>query len=222
MMLNLNKGEIYRITIYVNLIWIFMAQKKPARIKVESAVVVDEKGVLELELRQRFLPNGKNVPNDPSIRAIQQFLRFTDAIVSGKNTAGGSFFTWANREKEENQEKYRDVYSNVMKIKEPVYKIKCILEDASSLDFQQLEKISYYLMDFVEVLPISVYALLDDPAIKEDQSNFMRSVGHNVGFRDFILKQFIKDLKKSTYNNLIERLNGVVKRGNDPLSYSLY
>ena len=76
-------------------------------------------------------------------------------------------------------------------------------------------------MDLVENLPIAVYGLLDDPAIRDDQSNFMKTVGHNVGFRDFILKQFLRDLKKGTYNNLIEQLKEIVRQGNDPLSYNI-
>lgn len=196
-----------------------MAAKKPTKIKIRTTIVKDEKSEVETELRQRFLPNGKNVPNDQSIKAMQQFLRFTDSVVSGKNVAGGAFFTSNNRDKEENREKYRVVYANVFRIKEPVYKIKDILQNNDKLDFQQIERISYYLMDLVEAMPFAVNRLLDDPAIKDNQSNFMRNVGHNVGFRDFILKQFIKDIKKETYNKLIERLKTIISNGKDPLSY---
>ena len=194
---------------------------KRVRIKVQTVVINDRRGEVETELRQRFLPTGKNTPNDQSVKAMQQFMRFTDSIVAGKNVAGGSFFTSNNRDKTENQEKYRAVYANVFKIKEPVYHIKDILQLNKKLDFQQIERISYYLMDLVENLPIAVYGLLDDPAIRDDQSNFMKTVGHNVGFRDFILKQFLKDLKKGTYNNLIEQLKEIVRQGNDPLSYNI-
>lgn len=197
-----------------------MAARKPAKIKIVSTVVNDDKSELELELRQRFLPNGKNIPNDQSIKAMQQFLRFTDAIVSGKNVAGGSFFTSANRDKDENREIYRSVYTNVFKIKEPVYKIKDILQSSNKLDFQQIERISYYIMDLVDVMPIAVNRLLDDPAIKDSDSKFMKNVGHNVGFRDFVLKQFVKDIKKDTYKKLIERLNSIINNGRDPLSYA--
>jgi hypothetical protein len=197
-----------------------MASRKT---KVKATVIVNDiRTEVECELRQRFVPSGKNTPNDQSIKAMQQFMRFTDSVTSGKNVAGGSFFTSNNKDKEENKEKYGNVYENVFKIKEPVYYIKNILEGTDKLDSQHFERISYYLMDLIEVFPYAVYGLLDDPVIKDDQSNFMKNVGHNVGFRDFILKQFIKDLKKGIYNTLIERVKNVSRGTTDPLSYRTF
>lgn len=187
--------------------------------KYQGEVIIDDKSQIENELRQFFLPNGKNMPNNPSMKAMQQFMRFTDATIAGKNVAGGAMFTSNNREKDEFKQMYGNVYYNVIEIRKIVYKIKTMLEDNKRLDFQQLERISYWLDDLNTELPVAVYNLLDDPAIKDNNSKFMQTVGHNVGFRDFILKQFLKDIKNGVYSNLINRINSVIKAGHNPLSY---
>lgn len=190
-------------------------ERKPKvkKIKQQDIVVKDEKSAVEAVLRDFFLPNGKNMPNDPSVKAMQQFLRFTDGIVAGKNVAGGSLFTSNNRDKHENRDVYGGVYRNVARIKEPIWYIKTILEENKKLDIQHLERISYRLMDLTEVMPGAVKRLLEDPAIKDNDSNFMKNVGHNVGFRDFILKQFQIDTERHTYEMLIGMINAIIYKG---------
>ena len=192
---------------------------KVKKIKQQDIVVKDEKSAVEAVLRDFFLPNGKNMPNDPSVKAMQQFLRFTDGIVAGKNVAGGSLFTSNNRDKKENRDIYGSVYHNVARIKEPIWYIRTILQENKKLDIQHLERISYRLMDLTEVMPGAVKRLLEDPAIRDNNSNFMQNIGHNVGFRDFILKQFQTDSERHTYEMLIGMINAIVYKGENPLKY---
>ena len=190
-------------------------ERKPKveKVKQEVKTVNDEKSIVEKILRDFFLDNGKNTPNNPSVRAMQQFLRFTGGITAGKNAAGGSLFTSKNRDKQENRDAYRSVYANVARLKEPIWYIRTILQDNKKLDVQHLERISYRLMDLVEVMPIAVKRLQEDPAIKYNESKFMQNIGHNVGFRDFILKQFALDVEQHTYDMLIGMINGVIYIG---------
>lgn len=190
-------------------------ERKPKveKIKQEVKTVNDEKSVVEKVLRDFFLDNGKTVPNNPSVRAMQQFLRFTDGITAGKNVAGGSLFTSNNRDKQENRQVYGSVYANVARLKEPIWYIRTILQDNKKLDIQHLERISYRLMDLVEVMPKAVKRLQEDPTIKFNESKFMQNIGHNVGFRDFILKQFELDIENRTYEMLIGMINGVIYIG---------
>lgn len=187
-------------------------ERKPKveKIKQKSKTVTNEREVIDKVLRDFFVINGKHVPNNPSVRAMQQFLRFTDGISAGKNVEGGSMFTSNNRDKSENQEVYGSVYANVSRLKRPIWYIKTILEENKKLDTQHLERISYRLMDLVEVMPGAVRRLKDDPAIKDNDSKFMRNVGHNVGFRDFILEQFSSDIENHTYEMLIGMVNAVI------------
>ena len=198
-------------------------ERKPkvVKVKVKNEVVDDQRAVIENVLRDFFLPNGKNMPNDPSVKAMQQFLRFTDSVVAGKNVAGGSFFTSNNRDKAANKELYRSVYANVGRIKRPIWFIREILQKHKKLDMQSFERISYYLMDLTEDMPGAVKRLLEDPAIKDNNSNFMQNIGHNVGFRDFILKQFEIDVERNTYGMLIGMIDAVVYKGNNPLRYKV-
>ena len=191
-------------------------ERKPKvkKIKQKSKTVMDEREVIDKVLRDFFIINGKHVPKNPSVRAMQQFLRFTDGISAGKNVEGGSLFTNNNRDKSENQEVYGSVYANVLRIKQPIWYIKTILEENKRLDMQHLERISYRLMDLVEVMPGAVRRLKDDPAIKDNDSKFMRNVGHNVGFRDFILEQFSSDIENHTYEMLIGMVNAVIYKTN--------
>jgi len=182
-------------------------------IKQEVKVVNNEKSVVEKVLRDFFLDNGKTMPNNPSVRAMQQFLRFTDGITAGKNVAGGSLFTSSNRDKQENRQVYRSVYANVARLKKPIWYIRTILQDNRRLDIQHLERITYHLMDLVEVMPSAVKRLQEDPAIKYNDSKFMQNIGHNVGFRDFILEQFASDIENHTYEMLIGMVNAIIYVG---------
>lgn len=184
--------------------------KKSEKIKMKQRVVNDERSVVDKVLRDFFLMNGKHVPNNPSVRAMQQFLRFTDVIYAGKNVKGGSLFTSNNRDKEENREVYGSVYANVARLKKPIWYIRTILRDNKKLDTYHFERISYHLMDLVEIMPGAVRRLKNDPAIKDNDSKFMRGFGHNVGFRDFVLEQFSADIENHTYETLIGMANAII------------
>jgi hypothetical protein len=175
---------------------------------------------MERELRLRFLEMGKEVPDDKSIRAMHQFLRFTDPITgAGKNAAGGAFLTSKNKENAINKEKYGNIYTNVQNIYLPIKRIRDILNHPGAIDAQRLERIVYNLQDLCQVLGSSVQALLNDPAIRNDKSNFMTGEGgHYVGFKA-VLKQLLKDAKNAVYENLINRIEEIIDKGKDPMSY---
>ena len=101
------------------------------------------------ELNMRFVELGKNTVNDPSIRAMHQFIRFT-YLQPGKNTAGGAFLTWKNQFSDNNMIKYGEVYDRINSILKPIWNIRGIFGDSTikgTFDRKKKKKAVWFLED---------------------------------------------------------------------------
>lgn len=219
-----------------------MLTKKAASLGAEEKAVVKKKkkkgmpslvGVkaedstdnIIMDLKKRFLLNGKEGSVDDSEKRMQQFLRYTDMELSKKNIAGGAIFTDANRSK--NAEEWGRVYDLVHEIRVPAMNIAWTLKNVKKLDNDHILTIKNQLLDLHEALPVAGQ-ILHEPAVVEAIKSGVpfwvggneMAGGHNVGFKD-VLKQFIKDVKRGTYEQFAERLDDFVSKGKDPMSYKL-
>jgi len=190
--------------------------KKPEEVDSINSIIKD--------LRTRFLINGREIPGDESIKKMQQFMRFTSRDLAKKNIAGGSIFTDSNQTKKEDE--FGNIFNNVYKIRKPAMEIASILKSTGKFDTQHLESLKNKILDLCDALSTAPYEIIHDPAALDA---IQRKVpfwvggsseggGHNVGFRD-ILRQFNKDMKNQTYQQIANRIEDFISNGKDPLSY---
>ena len=180
-------------------------------------------GIID-DLKNRFLNQGKEMSGDASVRAMQQFMRYTDRELSKKNIAGGSIFTETNRTKF--ADSLGEIYDNVQKIRVPVLEIAYILKNTKKFDNQHLEQLMYKLQDLCENIPLAVHEILHHPAVLDAIQHRVpfwvganeQGGGHNIGLRQ-VLKQFEKDIRNQTYKQIANRIDEFIKNGKDPMSY---
>lgn len=200
-------------------------RKAANRIKSSDNVVREDtiSSIIE-DLKNRFLITGKEMVGGPSVRAMQQFMRKTDGIMAKKNNAGGSIFTDNNKDK--NFDELASVYENVRQIRIPVNEIAYILKNTKKYDTQHLELLRNKILDLCEVMPLAIHEIIHDKFVLgqiQKQVPFWVggseiAGGHNIGMRD-ILRQFNKDLKNQTYQQIAQRIDDYITKGKDPLSY---